>query len=137
MKTPFFEHFDPFKHIHHSDEPGKELPFEKLAHCSKIVISTKLNQHFVTIEDPETVRRVVDFIQTHRGGWTEPGEGVPVVPVRLNLFAGEKALGSFGVGHKTFTAHPHQLDGFFIKCPSQADRDKLVELIGLKEHFPD
>lgn len=137
MKMPFFKHFDPFKHTTNDAEPGQHLPFDKLSHTTRIVVSTKLNRQFLTIHDPEVIKRVVSFIQTHRGGWTVPDQGVPVMPVRLSFFAGEVGLGSFGVGHKTFTAYPHQLDGFFTKCPTPEDRDRLVELIGLKDHFPD
>ena len=135
MKNPFFKRFDLFKGAHEqAEEAGVKLHFDKLVHTTRIVISTKMHQQLMTIQDPEIIKRLVSFIQTHHSGWVMPEEGVPVVPVRLNFFAGEKSLGSFGVGKRTFTAH-HQ-DGFFTKCPAPEDRDKLVELIGLKEHFP-
>lgn len=70
------------------------------------------------ISDPNDLSRIVAFVDSHRSDWSTPWFGVPVPIVEVQLFDGQQAQGSFGVG-KDFLET--QRDAFFSQSASPGE----------------
>ena len=107
----------------------EELTFESLESADSILVTNNLNQKIKAIDDPHTIRAVLDFVKGHRSGWTMPFEGIPVARLRLNFYAAGAPLGNLGVDETFLTAH--QLGTFWSKSSDVAEGAKLLDIIGV------
>jgi hypothetical protein len=115
--------------IESSMEEFRAFTFDNLDETDTIVVTTNLNIPLQTVDDPETIEAVLDFVREHKTGWTVPAEGVPIARLRLNFYAGDRPLGNVGVGHGFLTAL--QFGSFWYKATDEAERERLLEIIRL------
>lgn len=71
------------------------------------------------ISDPKDLSRIVTFVDSQRANWGTPWFGIPVPKVEVQLFDGQKAKGSFGVGKDFFETQRE--GGFFSKKASPGE----------------
>jgi hypothetical protein len=83
------------------------------------------------ISDPKDVSRIVIFVDSQRANWVTPWYGIPVPFVEVQLFDGQKAQGSFGVGQSFFET---QREGsFFSKSAATRDIRGFFDALNLDD----
>ena len=86
------------------------------------------------IDEPSKVRRIVEFVDGHLGGWGGASDwaGVPVPQVTVSLYEGAEFKGHFGVGPGFFEC---QRNGQFASkhCSAREER-QFLELVGLLDY---
>lgn len=81
-----------------------------------------------TIDDPDTVARLVAFVNDRRRGWRTPLTGAPVPVVTAVLYDGDKVIRKFGAGSDFFAT------GELYLLSRPADQDEVrefMELVGV------
>jgi len=83
------------------------------------------------ISDSKDLSRIVTFVDSQRANWRTPWFGIPVPIVKVQLFDGQQARGSFGVGKSFFET---QREGaFFSKDASPAEIQSFFDAVGLDD----
>jgi hypothetical protein len=83
------------------------------------------------ISDPQDLSRIVTFVDSERANWSTPWFGVPVPIVEVQLFDGQHARGSFGVGKDFFEAQRE--GGFFSKNVSPREIRSFFDAVSLDD----
>lgn len=83
------------------------------------------------ISDPKDLSRVVAFIDSQRADWNTPWFGTPVPIVEVQLFDGQRARGSFGVGKEFFETQRE--GGFFSKRASRIEIRDFFDALNLDD----
>jgi hypothetical protein len=80
------------------------------------------------ISDPESIQRIVAFVDANKEGWRVPWYGVPVPAVTVEFYDGKTFRGSFGVGKDFFET---QRDGGFWSKDAKSDEvGRFLDLVG-------
>jgi hypothetical protein len=83
------------------------------------------------ISDPKDISRIVIFVDSQRANWVTPWYGIPVPFVEVQLFDGQQAKGSFGVGESFFET---QREGsFFSKSVAASDIRGFFDAVNLDD----
>jgi hypothetical protein len=89
------------------------------------------NREVRLIDDPEQVRRIVEFVDGHRRGWGSGWFGPPVPQVTAEFYNGDEFKGHFGAGPGFFECQRE--DTFECKdCWGWQSRE-FLRLVGLPE----
>ncbi len=96
--------------------------------ADRIEVRSNLNILLRTV-DEDSVRAIAERLAGLEGGWTVPARGVRVARVRFELHAGDRFLGSVGIGESFVSAHQ---SGTFWSRPSEpAFKGELMRMAGL------
>jgi hypothetical protein len=87
-----------------------------------------------TIDDPEEVRRLVEFVDGHRHGWKWDSGwfGIPVPQLTADFYNGSKFQGHFGVGPGFFECQ--RVGDFASKGCWPRQEQRFLELVGLPDY---
>jgi hypothetical protein len=107
-----------------------EFTFDNWDATDRIVVATNLYEEIAVTDDPERVRAVLDLAKEQSSGWTVPPEGVPVARLYVYFYAGDRPLGSLGLG-ETFLTVQH-FGSFWSKASEEAVRARFLALLGLE-----
>jgi hypothetical protein len=83
------------------------------------------------ISDPKDLSRIVSFVDSQRESWGTPWFGTPVPVVEVQLFDGQRARGSFGVGKDFFETQRE--GGFFSKTASPTEIHSFFDAVSLDD----
>jgi hypothetical protein len=80
-----------------------------------------------TISDSVRLRELRAFIDARRSGWKEPAMEPPFDTIRVDLFAGRRFMGSFGVAKRSFLLQRHGI--WVVRKASDAEIDSFRLLL--------
>ena len=79
--------------------------YPALVGITRIDVRTRLSGRDTTIEsiaNPDSIARVIDFVNARREGWEVPWSGVPVPVTIAEFYRGREFLGHVGAGAMFF-----------------------------------
>jgi hypothetical protein len=113
----------------------RTITYPPLGSVTRIEIKTGSDDKQVrVIDDPEEIRRVIDFVDSHLRGWGGWADwaGVPVPQVSASFYNGSQFKGHFGVGPGFFEC---QREGTFAsKACSGPEELDFLKLVGLQRY---
>jgi hypothetical protein len=112
-------------------ETLSEVVLPAISGIKEIIVTTNLSGTVKgRIEEPHKINRVVEFINQHRTGWSEPWSGKLIPNVILELRNQTGFVVEFGVGEDFLESCD---DGMFTGCRSKQiardQRDKILKLL--------
>jgi hypothetical protein len=111
--------------------PREVLSFGPLHRADRVVVTDNMNRTYTTVDDPEVIGRLADWLVEREGDWYQPRDGVRIMKLRLNFSLGGQPIGNVGLGRKYLTAH--QLGEFFQRDAAPTDRAEALAIIGLED----
>jgi hypothetical protein len=100
---------------------GKVPSYPPLDGVTRVDVRVRLNGHDTTvasIADPDSIRRIVAFVNARRDGWERPWYGIPVPIVVANFYRGSEFMGHVGSGASFLET---QREGDFSSRPASTE----------------
>jgi hypothetical protein len=107
------------------------LDFRPLVSADRIRIkdlTAQSDREFARIEDTAKIQYVLDFLERHKDGWTEPFGGPPIPQLMLEFYKDEKRLGGFGIDSERLIADPGTYGWWSLPLSSEERNDFLKQL---------
>ena len=99
----------------------KIRPYPPLEGITRVDVRVRLagrDTIVTSIIDPDSLGRIVAFVNVRRGGWERPWSGIPVPVVMAEFYRGKEFMGHVGSGASFLEA---QREGDFASRPASAE----------------
>jgi hypothetical protein len=111
----------------------QSLDFRALGAADRIQIKDLTAQSDLEvgrIDDSVKVRYVLEFLERHKDGWTEPFGGSPIPQLMMEFYKDGNRLGGVGLDSERLIADP-ATHGWWSLPISSKERDDLLKQLGL------
>jgi hypothetical protein len=111
----------------------RSLDFHVLAPTDRIQVkdlTAQSDKEVGRIEDPVKIRYVLEFLERHKEGWTEPFGGPPIPQLVMDFYKDGDRLGGFGLDSQRLIADPGT-QGWWSLPVSSEERNDFLKQLGL------
>jgi hypothetical protein len=108
---------------------GTKSDLLPIGHVTLVKVTKNEKEIRPAISDPQTIQRIVEFVDAHNHGWEEESMFGPSPPVNIDLYDGADLKASFGCGGNFFKAQ--RRDEFWSKAATSDQVGQFLDLFGI------